>query len=181
MRAPRALANSYSSSTTTPAPSPSTKPSRSRSQGREALCGSSLRVESARIAAKPPKPKGEMVASAPPATITSASPYSMIRPASPMLCKPVVQAVAIAKLGPLKPQRMETWPEIMLMMEAGTKNGEMRRGPRATSSSRMFSISGKPPMPEPIRQPMRYEVSSPRPWPSLHPPPLASQQPHRNG
>ena len=37
-----------------PAPSPTTKPSRSLSKGRLACCGSSLRVESARMAANPP-------------------------------------------------------------------------------------------------------------------------------
>ncbi len=41
----------------------------------------------------------------------------------------VVQAVAVAELGPLAPLRMETWPEARLMMVAGIKNGEMRRGP----------------------------------------------------
>src|SRR5205085_1160649 len=54
MFAPRAFACSYSSSTTAPAPSPSTKPSRSLSQGRLAVAGSPLRVESARVEAKPP-------------------------------------------------------------------------------------------------------------------------------
>ena len=28
---------------------------------------------------------------------------------------------------------IETWPEIMLMIDAGTKNGEIRRGPRFSS------------------------------------------------
>ena len=50
-----------------PAPSPSTKPSRSLSHGRLAVAGSSLRVESARGAAKPPTPSGLIVASEPPA------------------------------------------------------------------------------------------------------------------
>ena len=45
-----------------------------------------------RAAQNPPMPSGEMVASVPPATITSASPYSISRPASPMQCRPVVQA-----------------------------------------------------------------------------------------
>jgi hypothetical protein len=62
-----------------------------------------LRVDSARAAAKPPMPSGETVLSAPPATITSASPYSIRRPASPMQCRPVVQAVTMARLGPVKP------------------------------------------------------------------------------
>jgi len=146
----------------TPAPSPKTKPSRSLSHGREAAAGSSLRVDNARMAAKPPRPKGEMVASEPPATTTSASPYSIMRLASPMQWRPVVHAVTTAKLGPLKPKRMETWPAIMLMIEAGTKNGEIRRGPRAVYSTWVCSIMGKPPMPEPITQAMRVANSSSR-------------------
>ena len=46
-----------------------------------------------------------------------------------MLCVLVVQAVTIPKFGPVSPFMIETCPEIMLMMLAGTKNGEMRRGP----------------------------------------------------
>ena len=69
------LADSYSSITNTPAPSLKTKPSRSASQGRLAACGSSLRVDNARAAAKPPKPTGVVANSAPPTTIASASPY----------------------------------------------------------------------------------------------------------
>jgi hypothetical protein len=57
-----------------------TKPSRSLSQGRLAPSGSALRVDSARAAAKPPIASGQMVDSAPPAIITSASPYSIMRP-----------------------------------------------------------------------------------------------------
>ena len=52
-----------------PAPSPTTKPSRSLSKGRQAWVGSSLRVERAFMAAKPPTPMGVMAASAPPAII----------------------------------------------------------------------------------------------------------------
>ena len=40
----------------------------------------------------------------------------------------------MARFGPVKPNLIETWPEIMLMIEAGTKNGEMRRGPRSLYS-----------------------------------------------
>jgi hypothetical protein len=50
------------------------------------------------------------------------------------------------------------WPEIMLMIEAGTKNGEMRRGPRAVLAVGLSSIIGRPPMPEPTMQPMRSAV-----------------------
>jgi hypothetical protein len=44
----------------------------------------------------------------------------------------------MATLGPLKPNLIDTWPETMLMIEAGTKNGEIRRGPRLTNSSCML-------------------------------------------
>jgi hypothetical protein len=44
------------------------------SQGRLALAGSSLRVDSARAEAKPPTASSVTTASAPPAIITSASP-----------------------------------------------------------------------------------------------------------
>ena len=51
---------------------------------------------------------GVMQASAPPQIITSASPRWMILNESPMECALVVQAVAVAELGPLAPVRMET-------------------------------------------------------------------------
>jgi hypothetical protein len=46
----------------------------------------------------------------------------------------------------------------MLMIEAGTKNGEMRRGPRSRYSLCVSSISGRPPMPEPTMTPMRSRL-----------------------
>ena len=82
-----------------------------------------------------------------------------------MACKPVVQAVTIAMFGPLKPYLIDTWPEIMLMIDAGTKNGETRRGPRLVSSACVASIMGSPPMPEPMLQPMRTASS----WDSASP------------
>jgi hypothetical protein len=66
-----------------------------------------------------------------------------------MQCRPVVQAVTMARFGPRRPNLIDRSPEIMLMIEAGTKNGEMRRGPRLSYSSLVSSIIGKPPMPEP--------------------------------
>src|SRR5437773_6526760 len=62
----RFCACSRDSRTRMPAPSPTTNPSRPESQGRLACAGSSLRVESAFMAANPPTPIGVMVASAPP-------------------------------------------------------------------------------------------------------------------
>ena len=46
-----------------------------------------------------------------------------------MLCVPVVQAVTMAMFGPFMPYRIDRLPEIMLMMQLGTKNGEILRGP----------------------------------------------------
>ena len=85
-----------------------TKPSRSRSNGREAWTGSSLRVESARIAANPATLIGVMADSAPPQIITSASPRWIILKLSPMACAPAEHAVAVAELGPFAPCRIET-------------------------------------------------------------------------
>jgi len=45
-----------------------------------------------------------------------------------MECALVVQAVAVAELGPLAPVRMEIWPEARLIMVAGIKNGECAAG-----------------------------------------------------
>jgi hypothetical protein len=40
----------------------------------------------------------------------------------------VVQAVTTPRFGPRRPYWIDRCPEIMLMMEAGTKNGEILRG-----------------------------------------------------
>jgi hypothetical protein len=76
-----------------------------------------------------------------------------------MQCVEVVQAVTIAKLGPLAPISIDSSPAIMLMMLPGMKNGEMRRGPFLLSSSCIASISGSPPMPEPKLMPTRSALS----------------------
>src|SRR5260370_15562082 len=136
-----------------PAPSPITKPAGSLSQGRLARAGSSLRVESARMAANPPMPMGVMAASEPPAIITSASWCWMMRKESPMEWALVVQAVAVASFGPLAPNLMETWPAARLTMAAGMKKGEILRGPPSISAVCSRSITSNPPMPEPICTP----------------------------
>ena len=61
--------------------------------------------------------------------MTSASPRRMISKASPMACAEAVHAVQVARFGPRALKRIETWPAARLMMDAGMKNGEMRRGP----------------------------------------------------
>src|SRR6266853_2070924 len=153
MVAPRRRACSSSSRTRMPAPSPITKPSRSLSQGRLARAGSSLRVESARMAANPPTPMGVMAASEPPAIITSASWCWMMRKESPMEWALVVQAVAVASFGPLAPNLMETWPAARFTMAAGMKKGEILRGPPSISAVCSRSITSNPPMPEPMCTP----------------------------
>ena len=67
-----------------------------------------------------------------------------------MECALVVQAVAVAEFGPLAPVRMETWPEARLMMVAGMKNGEMRRGPCSSRILCSRSMTSNPPMPLPM-------------------------------
>src|SRR5665213_2458600 len=161
LTAPRCLACSYSSSTRMPAPSPITKPSRSRSHGREPRGGSSLNaVDSARAAANPAMPKRHTAASVPPHTMTSASSSMISRAASPIACAPVEQAVTTAWFGPLNPCRIETLPEARLIRFAGIKNGVSRRGPLSRSVNVPSAMPGRPPMPEPIMQPVRSSSSS---------------------
>lgn len=93
--------NGFTSRIMTAAPSPITKPARSLSKGREDLAGSSLYlVTRLRDLANPPMASGCMQDSAPPATITSASPCCMNRIASPMEWAPVVHAVVAVWFGP---------------------------------------------------------------------------------
>jgi hypothetical protein len=58
----------------------------------------------------------------------------MISKASPMACAEAEHAVQVAELGPLAPKRMETCPAARLMIDAGMKKGEMRRGPPSRSA-----------------------------------------------
>ena len=67
--------------------------------------------------------------SAPPATITLASPSAISLPASPMAWAPVPDAVTTEWFGPLRLFAMETCPLNKLMSLPGMKNGEIRRGP----------------------------------------------------
>src|SRR3546814_11945679 len=128
MRAPRALARSYSSITRIPAPSPMTKPSRPSSHGRDAFSGSSLRVDRAFIAQKPPTDVGVVAYSAPPASINSAPPYWIMRIARQTLWVAVVHAVTAAMVGPLAPVMIETCLAVLMMKELGTVHGETMPG-----------------------------------------------------
>ncbi len=89
------------SRTKTAAPSPITNPSLAASNGREAWCGVSLKdVERERDRSKPVNARGWIHDSAPPDTITSASPNAIKWDASPIDWAPVVQAVVTAWEGP---------------------------------------------------------------------------------
>ncbi len=46
------------------------------------------------------------------------------------------------------------------MIEPGTKNGEIRRGPPLSRALWLCSIIGRPPIPEPMATPMREAFSS---------------------
>ena len=97
---------------------------------------------------------GEVACSAPPTTITSASPYWMARIPKPILCVPVVHAVTTARLGPRKSYIIDNLPEIMLMMLDGTKNGDTRPGPRSRHVEWVSSMVLMPPIPEPMATPI---------------------------
>ena len=86
-----------------PAPSPITKPSRSAENGRLAVSGVSLRLDSAVSRLKPVTPKGWIIVCAPPESITSASPRASTAHASPIACVLAAHAVRQLLAGPIAP------------------------------------------------------------------------------
>src|SRR5262245_23804308 len=150
MVAPRAAAWSARSSTSAAAPSPRTKPSRARSQGRDAFSGSSLRVDMARIAAKPASGRAWMTASVPPATTMSARPARMMSTPSATASAPVAQALATQCVPAFAPSSRPTQAAGPLGMSIGIVCGETRRGPLASRMSSWASRVRAPPMPEPM-------------------------------
>ena len=87
-----------------------------------------MRVERAFITENPPTARGVITASVPPAIAASASPYWIIRNASPTAWAPVVQAVDVQRFGPLRPYLIEMLPPASFVMSPVMKNGEMTRG-----------------------------------------------------
>ena len=79
----------------------------------------------------------------------------MARRASPIEFAALAQAVATAKLGPLMPYMLETWPLPELTINFGMVNGETLSIPFVRSRSCWASNSDSPPMPEPITTPQR--------------------------
>ena len=137
-----------------PAPSAITKPSRSLSKGRLAFSGSSFLVESALSAQKPPTPSAVIQLSVPPEIITSASPLWIILNASPRACVPAAQAVVVQELGPLTFNIMEIWPDAILTMSIGIRNGVILEGPLLRITLCCSSIILKLPIPEPTNTPI---------------------------
>jgi hypothetical protein len=113
------------------------------------LAGASFCSEMALMALKPARLSGVSGASAPPVIMMSASPRAMMRNESPIACDPVLQAVALAQLGPLAPKRIEIWPEASLMIVWMRKKGETRPGPFSRRTLWFSSMDHRPPMPEP--------------------------------
>ena len=142
-----------------------TKPSRSASKGREAVAGSSLRVERARIALNPAIPMAVMLASLPPAIIARAQPRRMVSAASPIAWAELAQAEVVQKLGPRAPVVMETWPAARLVIMAGMRKGLIRPGPRLRRRSNCSERVAIPPIPLAMKTPTssRLVVSITRP------------------
>src|SRR6185436_8743061 len=113
-----------------------------------------------RMEQKPAIASGVITASVPPAIMASASPFWIRRKASPTAWSPVVHAVAGDVLGPRARQRIETCPAAMLTISAGMKNGDTRSGPRSTRTLLIVSMTGSPPIPEPMTTPTRSALPS---------------------
>ena len=133
-----------------PAPSPMTKPSRRRSNGRDIPVG-----DSACSALKQAKPNAVSVASAPPTTTASASPYWIMRRAEPTACPPLEQADTIPYIWPCRPYFIDTAAAPALGMYCGIPSGETILAPRSRITSCWVSTVSIPPIPVATMQPMR--------------------------
>ncbi len=78
-------------------------------------------------------PIGVIELSVPPATMISASPYWIVRNASPIELVPVAHAVTTLMLLPLRLQAMLTFPAAMLEIISGTNSGATLEGPFSSS------------------------------------------------
>ena len=114
------------------------------------------------MAQKPPMPMGTMVASAPPANMTCASPILMVRQASPRAWLEVAQAEQVAKLGPRSLWYIENRPEAMFEMSIGIMKGESRSGPRSSRTLHCSVTVCSPPMPEPMNTPISSRLTRSR-------------------
>src|SRR3974390_1068713 len=107
--APRVLAYSYLSNPTGPAPSATTKPSRFLENGLDAVCGTSLAVESADNSEKRMTISGLIEPSVPMHRAVSVSPRRMASTPTWMALAPDAQAVESEIGEPLVPNFSATW------------------------------------------------------------------------
>ena len=113
-------------------------------------------VLKALAAANPAIPIRQQAASAPPAIITSASPYLIILEASPIAWAPVEQAVTTEWFGPLNPYLILTCPDNKLINAEGIKKGLIFLGPFVSSKRVVLAMVSKPPIPEPSITPVLF-------------------------
>ena len=137
------------------------KPSRRASNGQDIPT-----LDSADIVLNEPKPKSVSVASAPPVTTASASPYWIMRAARPIACPLEAQADATANACPWMPCRIDTAAAAALGMYIGIPSGEIRIGPFSRITSRFVCTVVKPPIPVAMISPMRIGSYG---WPSDQP------------
>ena len=95
------------------------------------------------------------VASVPPATTASASPYWIMRTARPMPWAPLAHADPTWKDWPRRPCFMVIAAAAAFGMYWGTPSGETCRAPRSRITSSWVSIVPCPPIPVAITQPTR--------------------------
>ena len=141
-------------------PSPATNPSRVASKGRDACSGSSLRMDSAFIAAKPARQIGVIAASDPPATITSARPARMSSKPSPMADADAAQAVTVHELGPIAPSCIAISPAAIFGIIIGHMYGLTFSAPLSCRTWNCASRLPMPPIPVPHRTPTRKGASA---------------------
>ena len=87
------------------------------------------------MALKLPNPNVVSVASAPPTTTASASPYWIIRIPEPIACAPLEHADTKLNTWPLRPCFIEMAAAAALDIWAGIPSGDIRAGPRSRSTS----------------------------------------------
>ena len=109
---------------------------------------------------KPAKITGRMLASVPPASITSASSRAMVLSASPTAWVPVAQALATAMFGPSAPRAIATRPEAASGRKCGRNIGETRSGPRSSRIWCCESTLSTPPAAVPNTTPTRSAHSA---------------------
>ena len=130
---------------------PRPRPRRSRRgpcrRGGWRRAGSSLRVDSAFIAANPPMPSGVMAASAPPAIIASVSPRGWTSTPRRWRARWSSTRTPATSSGPWRRTRMVISPGAMLMIIWRMKNGERRSKPFSSAFLCCSSSEPSPPMP----------------------------------